>query len=83
MTETNKEIPGRRVLQETNHPEFGRCVPFVDKNGLGMQIGEGDASFIARPATKGFISVEAPTETAKEAAKRLYGNILAHRGGHN
>lgn len=82
MNESDQKESGRRVLRETDHPEFGKCITFIDENGPGTQIGEGAALFIVRPTAPGVVSIEAQTDEAKEAAKRLYGNILSYRGGH-
>ena len=74
---------GKKILGQSDHPVFGKMVEFEDIDGLGIQVGEGEDSFIVRPLRPGHVKVEgAKTEEAIQKAKRLMGHAVDRRGGH-
>ena len=74
---------GREIITSVDHPRFGRMVEFVDSDGLGMQVGEGEDSFIVRPSRPGHVVVEgANTDAAMQKARQLMGYVVDRRGGH-
>lgn len=73
---------GREIICAVDHPRFGKMVEFVDHKGLGMQVGEGEDSFIVRPSRPGYVVVEgANTDAAKQKANQLMGHAIDRRGG--
>jgi len=73
----------RKIIKTVVHPKYGLTITFIDENGLGMQIGEGDDTFIVRPVARGLVAVETTTEVAKQTAAQLMGEVIDQRGGHN
>lgn len=83
MSEQSQEKSDRKILGTVDHPIFGKVVDFEDSKGIGMQVGEGENSFIVRPSRPGHVVVEgAITEQAKQIAEQLMGKAIDRRGGH-
>ena len=77
------EDTDRVIISNFIHPQLGRVIEFTDDIGLGMQIGEGEDSFIVRSEGPGIISSEAHTENARRIVLKLIGKVIDRRGGHN